>query len=284
MITFTKLGEYGRLGNQLFQYAILLVIGAEKGYQIKIPMLDNKYHHGQKCLLPQFNISAKILNSKDVIQHTYQEKNGYNFSYCPDVFNIQDNTNVIGFFQNYQYYKKYEDLIIKELTPNNQIIERNQITLNKIKEHYPNHQIVSLHIRRGDSKLSMYGNNMLDVNSKWFKYFSAAKKIFEGKKCKFLIFTGGNRYNDNPDSDYAWCKNNLIGDEYIYAEHNNSTINDFTLMYLSDAHILSPISTLSWWVGFLNKKNNKITIAPEKYYFLDSKMDDGFYPDNFILI
>jgi hypothetical protein len=144
---------------------------------------------------------------------------------------------------------------------------------------------VSLHLRRGDSDLNMYGEGKLDVNSDWYKYFLDAKKHFYNKKVKFFVFTGGSRLGDGIEDDYTWCKNNLIGDEYVFFDYSKSTINDFVLMYLCDHHILSPISTLSWWVGFLNKKkNNKLIIAPKKYYFLKKEMEDGFYPNNFILI
>ena len=50
MITFSKLGEYGRLGNQLFQYSILYSVGTENGYDYMIPNIDDKVWHGQKCL------------------------------------------------------------------------------------------------------------------------------------------------------------------------------------------------------------------------------------------
>jgi hypothetical protein len=283
MITFTTLGQQGRLGNQLFQYAILLAVGAEKGYEVKIPSTNYRIWHGQKCLLNNFNITANEFTT-DQIRHQYIENEVDYFKYNPSIFNIQDNTDISGFFQNYQYYKKHEELIMKELTPKFEVIQKNKETLSKIKEKYPDYLIVSLHIRRGDTKLNMYGEgNTLDPNSRWFQYFSRAKSMFEGKKCKFLVFTGGNRIDDSPTSDYVWCKNNLKSDEYVYWKYENTTINDFTLMYLSDAHILSPISSLSWWVGFLNKNNNKTIIAPEKYYFLETKMADGFYPNNFIL-
>jgi len=284
MITFTRLGSYGRLGNQLFQYAILIAVGAENNYEVKIPYLDDKIWHGQKCLLNNFNITAKTLSSNDIIEHNYVE----NKIYSIDVFNISDNTDLFGYFGNYQYLKKHEDLVIKELTPNDEILERNQKFMSKIKEKYPNYLIVSLHIRRGDTSLDMYSNiktpEILDKNLEWWKYLSNAKNIFKDIKCKFLVFTGGNR-TDNTEFDYVWCKNNLNTEEFIYCDGiNNSTMDDFTMMYLSDAHILSPMSTLGWWVGFLNKKNNKITIAPKKYAYMAEEISEGFYPDNFILV
>jgi hypothetical protein len=283
MITNTHLGSYGRLGNQLFQYAILLVVGDVNNYEVKIPILDDKIHHGQKCLLNNFNITAKTLTSNDIITSNYKESN---LDYDPYVFCVPDNCDLIGYFGSYKYLKNHENLIIKELTPSNYLIEYNQNRLLKIKEQYPDYMIVSLHIRRGDTSLEMFGNNKtsFDTNSSWFSYLSDAKKIFKYKKCKFLIFTGGN-HNDHNENDYDWCRNNLNTEEYIYCnDGNNSTIDDFTMMYLSDAHILSPLSTLSWWAGFLNKKNNKITVAPKKWHYLVNEMPNGFYPDNFILV
>jgi hypothetical protein len=53
-----------------------------------------------------------------------------------------------------------------------------------------------------------------------------------------------------------------------------------------DHYILSPISTFSWMVGYLNKdkiKDGKIIIAPYNYRFLVSDHGRDFYPNNFIL-
>lgn len=48
MITFLQLGSLGRLGNQLFQYAALKSLSLSKGYEIKLPDVDNASWHGQK--------------------------------------------------------------------------------------------------------------------------------------------------------------------------------------------------------------------------------------------
>ena len=38
MITFSKIGQLGQLGNQMFQYAMLLGVAAKHGYDIGIPL------------------------------------------------------------------------------------------------------------------------------------------------------------------------------------------------------------------------------------------------------
>lgn len=283
MITFTKLGSYGRLGNQLFQYAILLAVGAERGFTVKIPDFKNSIWHGQKCLLDNFNISASYLSSEDKINYRYVEPENKNFTYLSNVFDVPDNTDFFGFFQNYSYYKNHVDLIRKELFLKKEVVERNHETMSKIKEKYPRHEIVSLHLRRGDSDLTMYGGEKLSKTSNWFLYFENARKVLKGKKIKFLIFSGGNRITDESFNEYLWCRRNFVGKQYIFLDENRSTINDFALMQQCDHHILSPISSFSWWVGFLNTDNNKKIISPKKYWFLKKDLGVGFYPPNFIL-
>lgn len=285
MITYSRLGNYGRLGNQLFQYAILLSVGNEKGYEIKIPNYNNRIWDGQKCLLNNFNISAKFLNENDIIRYRFEEPQSYWTKYDARVFDVNDGTDFFGYFQNYMYYKKYANLIIKELIPNENLIIENLKTLNKIKEKYSGYEIVSLHLRRGDGHLWIYGDDKINLNSIWWKYFNNSKQHFLNKKVKFLVFTGGATINDiSVDDDYIWCKKNLNTDEYIYFDYNRNTMNDFTLMYLCDHHILSFGSSLSWWVGFLNyQKTNKIIVA-SKISTNSVILPDGYYPNNFILV
>lgn len=285
MITFNKLGEYGRLGNQLFQYAILVAVSEKTGYEIKLPNYNNKTWHGQKCLLNNFNISAGYIENHKIVNN-YIEKPNNNYIFDSNVFKVKDNTNFHGFFQNYLYYVDCVDKLIEELTPKKEIIDLNLKRLNKIKRRYKDHDIISLHIRRGDTNLKMFGNGQdFDKSSKWYRYLESVKEVFKGKKVKYLVFTGGDRKTDDPNNDYNWCRRNLNTDEYIYHDFDNQTINDFTLMYLCDGHVLSPTSTLSWWVGFLNiRKIGKFIVAPKKYYFLEKEMNEGFYPEKFILV
>jgi hypothetical protein len=285
MITYSQLGAYGRLGNQLFQYAILVAVGIEKGYVVKIPNYKNRHWHGQNCLLDNFNISAEFIGDMEYTRYLYYEKEEDTCKYNPEIFNVGDYTDIFGYFQNYQYYKGCEDILIKELTPNDENINSGLEIFNKIKNKYNDYEIVSLHLRRGDIITNMYGNGSdLDLNSIWYKYFKESKNYFADKKVKFLVFTGGNRDTTNDSNNYEWCKRNLSGDEFIYFDYDNTVMNDFTLMYLCDHHILAMGSSLSWWVGFLNKKKeNKLIIAPQNYHVIRG-IDEGFYPNNFIVV
>ena len=52
MITFNQLGNYGRLGNQMFQYSFLFSLAKQKNYSLCIPPNTDL----EKC----FNLSCSI--------------------------------------------------------------------------------------------------------------------------------------------------------------------------------------------------------------------------------
>ena len=291
MITFSKLGEYGRLGNQLFQMMILYSIQEKLGYEIKLPDYRNRTWHGQDCLLDNFNISAKFVDNNDKILHQYIEPEVDQFKYNPLIYNIPDNTDLYGFFQHGKYYESENcyQLIKKELSLKDYIIDRNKEKINKIKEQYKGFEIISLHLRRGDSTHNLYGNdpNILDHNSLWYQYFLRAGKYFENHKVKFLLFTGGIRGTHDDSPEYNWCKNNFKGEEFIILDEEHNVIDDLSMMLLCNHHILSPISTFSYFVGYYNKdqvKNGKIIVAPYNYRFLTESHGENFYPPEFILV
>ena len=64
-VTYKSIGVNGRLGNQLFQYAAIKGLAAKIKCIPVLPFgIQNRYWHGQKCLLHDlFDLDMKI---KDV--------------------------------------------------------------------------------------------------------------------------------------------------------------------------------------------------------------------------
>ena len=105
MITFNEIGRYGRLGNQLFQLAILKVVSLKTGYDIILPEdINERNHHGQNCLLNNFKFET-IKYGSPIIKNNYIENNPWD--YDEQLFTVPDNTNFFGFFQNQKYYAPY---------------------------------------------------------------------------------------------------------------------------------------------------------------------------------
>jgi hypothetical protein len=295
MITFVQLGELGRLGNQLFQYAALKSVALENNYEVKIPHPSIRTWHGQKCLLGNFNIEAGILTQEDLkgIKNFYSEPSPWDFD--SNIYNIPDNTNISGFFQSTFYFEKHLEQVKQELTPQKLFLEKSQDKINKIKSKYKGYEIVSLHLRRGDNTdnsnesnelNNMYGNSdKLDPNSFYGKYLNNSKNVFRDKKVKFLIFSGGSRSSGNNNiSDLEWCKQNLIGEEYIFP-NSSDTMSDFCLIMSCDYNIISHVSSFGWWAAFLNK-NQKEIVAPKNYHpdMKDFTYRKGFYPKGWTLV
>lgn len=194
MITFTKLGQHGRLGNQFFQYAATKSIALEKEYDFKIPLLDNKVWHGQYSLLENFNINAEQYTDyeKLVIESSYQtftEKRPY--IYQPEIKNIEDNTNLFGYFQDKRYFIKYIDLFRREFTPKDKYIQIAYKRIKELKEIYDIDNLISIHIRRGDviggdfSKNYFNKNGNISNDSWYYKYLDNCINFF-GKKYKIF--------------------------------------------------------------------------------------------------
>ena len=128
MLTFTRLGQYGRLGNQLYQYAALKACCLRNGYECKIPDPTNSVWHGQKCLLGNLNIEASYLTQEDYngLLTAVRPNEEVGGEYLPVLELAKDNSDLYGFFQNTKYFEDFRDQIIKELTPKRHLLEKEQ--------------------------------------------------------------------------------------------------------------------------------------------------------------
>ena len=291
MITFLHLGQLGRLGNQLFQYSMLKSVSIETGYNLKIPYPKNITFQNQNCFLDSFDLKCDFLTQFDLsqIENHFVEKD--HTTYDSEVFQVKDNTNFHGYFQSFQYFKKNQHEIRKELTLKKDLNDKANDYIRSLKTN--NEKIVSVHIRRGDNSdgtnpdyLNYYGeNDILTPDSSFGKYFYSALKMFEDKNVKFLVFSGGSRQGMNHNqSDIDWCKNNLKGDKFIFCE-GNSDIEDFAIMKNCDHHIASHMTSFGYWAAFLNEKQDKIIIAPSNYTIPDDgRVSRGFYPDKWRIL
>ena len=114
---------YGRLGNQLFQYAVLRNISLIKNFDIYYNI--NFTWHNQKCLLDNFNVYPSIKKKK--IKYHYQQKSinkeqfleGGCCTYDDSILQIKDFTKLNGHFVNEKYFYQNRNIIKKELTIKN---------------------------------------------------------------------------------------------------------------------------------------------------------------------
>jgi hypothetical protein len=234
----------GRLGNQMFQYAITRLIAEKKGYNFYFP--KEKNGNGQN-ISDYFDLDTGVVDG--TIRYNYEENPNQN--YDPNLFNVYDFTLISGFFQTEKYFLGYEEKL-KEWFKINKTNEVENI-LNK----YPTDEYCYIHFRGGDYK---------DMPN-WLlpkKYYEdAINKMKEiNSTLKFLVITDDVELASQFFNDFEIMSNDMMV--------------DFSLLYYAKFCII-PNSSFSWWAAWLSDKEK--TIAPLGWINYNKK-DGTFWPSD----
>jgi len=264
----------GGLGNQMFQYAYAKVL-QQKGYTVKIDISafeTYKLHGGYQ--LDKYNIDLKIStkeeNDKFYKNHfiaktlrrlgfdnsnIIQEKS---LAFDEKLLNIKNYNYISGYFQNEMYFKEIKEILLKEFTLN---LDKSKYT-NKIEnEILDSKDSCAIHIRRGDysnsTNINIHG--VCDL-----AYYDKAISFINSKydDLKYFIFS----------DDILWVKENLKMRNAIYyidSEEKRTPHEDMYLMSLCKNNIIAN-SSFSWWGAWLNKNDEKIVIAPKRWFSDDT--------------
>jgi hypothetical protein len=244
MITFNRLGTYGRFGNQMFQYATLFAIGKRKNYEIGVPYSNNQnVNEYYKFFLPECfkNLSAKdSINSNP--KYFIQENK---FNYEPGIFGIPDESDILGYFQTEKYFKDYRNEILKEYTFSQDIVESALDARSITKE-----PVISLHVRLGDYT-APESKDRHPVCS--IEYYEKSLSLVPDD---LLIYI----FSDEPAVAENMIKS--LGKKYVIPEMN-CMYKDMSLMSMCDYHIIAN-SSFSWWGAWLSE--TKKVIAPAQWF------------------
>lgn len=135
-----------------------------------------------------------------------------------------------GYFQSEKYFKNYRG----------EIIEAFQIP------RYPTQPgLVSIHVRRSDYVRLQHKHPPIDI-----AYIKDAMTYF--RDYRFLVFS----------DDMDWCKENIKNVDYWM---NPDPIESMAMMASCHHNIISN-STFSWWGAWLNGNDNKVVIAPKRWF------------------
>ncbi len=258
MFTYASLGNYGRLGNQLFQIAA--TYGASKLHGVKTLFPSNwvyrSYFNLPATLFSEFN-GTKVYN--------YHEPH-FHYSKIPK---LSENfpTNLIGYFQSEKYFNHAKNDIINFFTLREDI-ENKAKEIVKLLSDKP---VCFVHIRRGDYINLQTHHTLLPV-----EYF---EKLMDKNDFFYLILS------DSYDTIKSHFKNKnvIFGDQLPV--FTDSTIQDFALMKNCNHAIISN-SSYSWWGAYLIDSQHKLIYAPnESVWFgpaLSNQMLQDLYPNEFI--
>jgi len=231
-ISFSKLGNMGRLANQCFQVASMKGLARSKGCELALPAWRySKYFVGKH---PEGHCRGIQVSEPA-------------FHYCGDFIpNDERGVDVVGYLQSPKYWQAIEPEIKKhfEWEPNflAQIRQKYVHTLSK--------PTVAIHIRRGD-----YVNNKAYVNLPPLYYLRAIiEKIPDWRNCHLVFFSDDQSYAKM----HFGCFENAQfpdGDE----------MDNLCLMTQCD-HFVIANSSYSWWGAYLGEKPHSIIVRPERHF------------------
>jgi len=261
MLAFNQIGNLGRLGNQMFEYAALRGIASHHGYDWSIPPFHLKgieNYSLNECFKLE-SVTDKNIGTYDNFQYVVEKF----FHFDEELFeNCPDNVSLHGFFQSEKYFKHIQDQLLIDFQFHDNILE-------PAKEVVSNwNNPVSLHVRRTDYITNPNHTVLsLDYYEKSLNYFN--------DDCEIIIFS------DDP----KWCMEQKLfeSDRFLISETNNNHL-DLCLMTLCSGHIIAN-SSFSWWGAWL--ANSKQVIAPSGWFkgsnneHLDTK---DLIPQNWIVI
>jgi len=237
MITYSQLGNMGRLGNQIFQYSALYGIGFLRGFEIGVP--DNP----ELELFKTFKISSANRIKESKAKRVYPEPG---FAFNPNVWLVEDDTNLHGYFQSPFYWLNCAQNLLEELEFHDHIVKEGQQWL--IDNGLDGKPLCSTHVRRGDYKnLPDYHTNL------GMEYYNKAHQAINDNvehELANLVFS------DDPD----WCEQNFPG--FIIVRGNSPQV-DLYLMSRCHVHIMAN-SSFSWWGAFLSL--SQAVIAPKDWF------------------
>lgn len=268
----------GRLGNQLFQYACCRSISLKKKFDMFIN--TNFNHDQQQCLLENFNLYNNKSIKNPIFNYLYKEGQHSKYKtlmFDESVKNIQNNTILTGYFQNFNYFKDIKDTITNDFKLDKNILDIAENYLNKLKKDKNKTEIISINIRRGDY------NNLGLFNEKYVVDFinNSLSKINNVENKIILIFIGGSK-TDNSNKDIEWVKKNILYENIVISPYSikPNILLDMAISKMCDYMIIPIMSSITWWILFLNKNNPLNNFVP----FKDPQNNIISYDDNYNII
>jgi hypothetical protein len=273
----------GGLGNQMFQYAIgkqLSNIHKTKLILDLSYLLDRTPKENftfRNFELSKFNIDAEYksnsefeyLYNNNLISKVHRKISRINFisendmRFNPNVWVAGKNIYLDGYWQCEKYFESIRSILLNDFKLRPVLLSQidYDISLLDIKKQITSTNSIAVHFRRGDYVTDSVINQQHGTCS--ILYYRDAIKYISNivKNPHFYLFS----------DDSEWLSNqNIIED---YPTNLVVTTNMHLDMYLMSLckHNIIANSSFSWWSAWLNNNENKIIIAPKRWFRDDKR-------------
>eukprot|EP01037_Dinobryon_pediforme_P017231 gene17231-17421_t len=217
VLSFNRLGDLGRLGNQMFQYAGLAGIAARHGYEFCIPPSDARDLWKDHQLLQAFDLSLVAALRR---QDGAPELRERSFAFDADLFETcADHSDISGFLQSPRYFAHIDAAIRREFRFKAEFRQACERFVGDIGV-----DLISVHVRRGDYVKLKHQHPPCSLD-----YYRRAIAAMP-KGHAFVVFS----------DDIAWCKRQSVfqGSGFLFIE-GQSNIMDLCLMRHCRHHVIA---------------------------------------------
>lgn len=250
MITFSKFGNYGRLGNQLFQYASMLGIAKEYATRVVLPKCDFADYLQNK---PEI---GEIIGEVVPVSETH-------FHYDMGQFATAEygSIDITGWFQSEKYWEHCKEHVREMLyMPGVEVMKQTHGKLLSKKT-------IAISIRRGD----YVDNPNYELLNADYYYLAMLEHFPDWRNYNILIFS----------DDIPYCKVHFQCLPNVHFIEGLNPMEQLILGSLCDNFIIAN-STFSWWMAYLGEKPHSKIIRPN-YLFAGKLLAENdwidFYPD-----
>lgn len=285
---------YGGLGNQMFQYAMLIALrsvskddllmdtslystyGLHNGFELPLIFATTTKSATKEEIkkLSRYTTNYKIARLIHyILPHKKTEFVERTFGqFYPEALKFGCDKAYDGYWQHWEYFDEFREDILKEFSLRQPLDGINASLYNELM--FENLS-VSVHVRRGDYLKSKLYKGICEVD--YYRDAITKAKQIAGDNAHFYFFSN--------DSD--WCQKNLsdiLNENYFHKVDWNRGSNSYIDMILMSACRVNIIanSSFSWWGAYLNQRDDKVVIAPKVW--INKKMPNPIQMPEWIKI
>jgi Glycosyl transferase family 11 len=244
IISFSKLGKYGRLGNQLFQLNSTLGL-AEK--------------HGAECAFPAWEYGQYFQEYLPVGPAQEPQVHEKQFEHYD--WNLKTSCDLLGYMQSEKYFGS------KRLHFKTGFIDHVKASMPMVFQK----ETICIHIRRGDY---VDNENYVYLPINW--YIGALFTHFPNWRDCNLLFLSNPEDIENVRTHFGCLPN-------AYFSKGRSDIEDLALGSACDHFIISN-SSYAWWIAQIGEKQHSKIVHSNRLHAgkLANKTTVDYYPDRWI--
>ena len=277
---------HGRLGNQMFQYAVGRALADRAGVPLA---LDSRgaILRGEGVLTRVFDLELadpvhlpplkqtnplryaiwRGIGQKVGAKPYFRRERG--LGYNPAFEDWSDNSYLHGYWQSQKYFQNSAERIRSDFTFPAFSNQQNAEMAARIAES----TAISLHVRRGDY-LTFAAHVLCDQ-----AYYDAAlAKVLDGLQGDPVVYV----FSDDPQ----WAKDNLsLPCEKVVVDFNGpeTDFEDMRLMSLCQHNVIGN-SSFSWWAAWLNQTPGRRVAGPAKWFGDPKLSNPDIFPHDWLRI